>query len=76
MKPLIILTKPGCIFCNVLKRELDKLNVPFTEILDPKSTVAPIIYDNDKNTIHQGLPDKQKLLRIIRELHPTHGGTN
>ena len=76
MKSLIVLTKPGCIFCRVLKEELEKLNVPFTEISDPKSITVPIIYDNDKKTIYQGLPNKQKLLQIIRDFYSNNGGAN
>lgn len=70
MSLIKVITKKGCSFCAILKAQLDNLGVPYEEVLDNTSPVAPIIRDSlTGQVIYKGLPKRSKLINILEKLN-------
>lgn len=59
---VIVYTKPGCFFCEVLKRSLVELGVDFDE--EEANGVAPIMWVDGKE-VFTGLPNKTNLVKFV-----------
>lgn len=62
---IILDSKIGCSYCDVLKQYLDEAGIEYKEKLIKKG-VAPVLYKN-KKVVFKGLPNIGDLLKFIAE---------